>query len=173
MRAGYSAFPISTRNSPAAVAHLLQKVNAAHVLVGTERANQTLISESLALIEGVAKPSISVMLSYDNMYLEGDEEFVPLPPVKYNMDDVAFIIHSSGSTAFPKPIFWTYYQYSQASLTPCQSRNRFGLVSTRAEKYCIYRLWRSGFYRASSCVSFNADVPCHGYSANSLDRTLN
>lgn len=141
MRAGYSAFPISTRNSPAAVAHLLQKVNAAHVLVGTERALQTLISESLALIEGEAKPFVSVMLSYDNMYLEGDEDFVPLASVKYNMDDIAYIMHSSGSTAFPKPIYWTYYQNSQGSLIPCQSRNRFYLVSTLAEKYCINRLW--------------------------------
>lgn len=72
MRAGYSAFPISTRNSPVAVAHLLREVKVAHVLVGSERALQALISESLALIEGKAKQTISVMLSYDNIYLKDD-----------------------------------------------------------------------------------------------------
>lgn len=120
MRAGYSAFPISPRNSPAAVAHLLQKVKVAHVLVGSERAFRALISESLALIEGEEKPTISVMLSNDTIYLEDDEDFVPLAPVKYHAGDIAYLVHSSGSTAFPKPIPWTHYQNVQVSLTPCQ-----------------------------------------------------
>lgn len=121
MRAGYSAFPISTRNSPAAVAHLLQKVKVAHVLVGAEHALQVLISNSLYLIEGEAKPTISAMLSYDNIYLKDDENFDPLPPIEYNAEDTAYLVHSSGSTAFPKPIAWTHYQNLQVSLSPCQS----------------------------------------------------
>lgn len=125
MRAGYAVFPISTRNSPAAVAHLLQKADVAHVLVGHESALQALITDSLALIQGESeKPTISVMLSYENMYPEdtGDEDdFIPLEPRTYRPDDPAFLFHSSGSTAFPKPIVWTHYQSVQLSLTPCKS----------------------------------------------------
>lgn len=125
MRAGYAAFPISTRNSPAAVAHLLKKAGVAHVLVGHESALQALISDALALIEDDAerpKPTISVMLSFESVYRDEDEEdFVPLDSRTYHPDDPAFIFHSSGSTAFPKPIVWTHYQSVQLSLTPCLS----------------------------------------------------
>lgn len=121
MRAGYIAFPISTRNSPAAVAHLIQKANVGHVLVGHESALQTIIAESLALVKDESKPTISVMLSFDNIYPEEDDNFVPLEPRKFHADDGAFLFHSSGSTAFPKPIFWTHLQAVQISFTPCQS----------------------------------------------------
>lgn len=98
IRAGYTAFPISTRNSPAAVAHLLQKVNVAHVLVGAESALQALIAESLTLVKDQAQPPTSPMLSFSDIYPAEDHElFVPLPPVKHGADDASYILHSSGS----------------------------------------------------------------------------
>lgn len=120
IRAGYTAFPISTRNSPAAVAHLLQKVNVAHVLVGSESALQALIAESLALVKDQAQPPTSPMLSFSDIYSAEDREhFFALPSVKHGVDDAAYILHSSGSTAFPKPIVWTHRRVVQVGLTPC------------------------------------------------------
>ena len=49
MRANYTVFPISIRNSPAAVAHLLNQVGVDHVLVGPERVSQDLANEAIRL----------------------------------------------------------------------------------------------------------------------------
>lgn len=141
IRAGYTAFPISTRNSPAAVAHLLQKVNVAHVLVGSESALQALIAESLALVKDQAQPPTSPMLSFSDIYSAEDcEHFVALPSVKHGVDDAAYILHSSGSTAFPKPIVWTHRRVVQVGLTPCWSLHLspyFKQVGLKNCDFCI------------------------------------
>lgn len=148
MRAGYAAFPISTRNSPAAVAHLLKKAGVAHVLVGHESALQALISDALALIEDDEerpKPTISVMLANEDVYRneeEDQEDFVPLEPRTYHPDDPAFLFHSSGSTAFPKPIVWTHYQSVQLSLTPCSFFRFFSLFSF-PQRTCDFLLFQT------------------------------
>lgn len=95
-------------------------MNVAHVLVGAESALQALIAESLTLVKDQAQPPTSPMLSFSDIYPAEDHElFVPLPPVKHDMDDASYILHSSGSTAFPKPIIWTHRRVVQVGLTPC------------------------------------------------------
>lgn len=123
-RTGFTALPISPRNSPAAVAHLLRKANVAHVLVGPENALQGLIASSLALLDGEEdlKPSISVIPAFDQVYRPDSEPFEPLDPGKFKLENAAVILHSSGSTAFPKPIVWTHYQLFHVGLTPCESQ---------------------------------------------------
>lgn len=121
-RTGYTAFPVSPRNSPAAVAHLLRKANVSHVLVGPESALQGLIATSLSLLkddEG-PKPSVSEIPAFDEIYRPESEHFEPLGPGTFKFENAAVILHSSGSTAFPKPIAYTHYQLLHVGFTPCK-----------------------------------------------------
>ena len=121
-RTGYTVFPISPRNSPAAVAHLLRKANVSHVLVGSESSLQGLIASSLELLDGPkdSNPTISVVPSFHEIYKPETEPFEPLAPGTFRLENPAVILHSSGSTAFPKPITWSHYQLLQVGLTPCK-----------------------------------------------------
>ena len=143
VRAGYTAFPISTRNSPAAIAHLLRKTNANHLLIGSESALRALVSEAFALLTDMEPPSTSPMLLFDEIYKSDDEPFEMLPAINFHMEDPAVILHSSGSTAFPKPIVWTHYRSVQVGLTPCMWCLLFRLPGL----LIICRLRRDGPYR--------------------------
>ena len=98
-RAGFTAFPISPRNSPVAIAHLLTKTRTTHVLVGVEQALQDLVETSLKMITDpeFACPTTSQLPLFEDLYVTpASHAFEPLPPVKPTMDSVACIMHSSG-----------------------------------------------------------------------------
>ncbi|KAH9911783.1 acetyl-CoA synthetase-like protein [Epithele typhae] len=84
-------FPISTRNSPIAVAHLVAKTGVRRLFVSADPAMQRLAREA-------------------NEFLARDgHAAVELLPALVPMGDVdemrvCIVMHSSGSTAFPKPI---------------------------------------------------------------------
>ncbi|PCH42383.1 acetyl-CoA synthetase-like protein [Wolfiporia cocos MD-104 SS10] len=125
MRAGYVAFLLSTRNSPAATAHLLSKVGVRHVFVGQEQSTLDLIKEALDLMKAhdpsAALPETSPMPVYEELYLPS--ELCPLSedvPYEFKGSDApALVLHSSGSTAFPKPILMTNYRLNEIIVTPC------------------------------------------------------
>lgn len=120
VRAGHVAFPISVRNSPAAVAHLLSKTNTTHVLVGSEASLQSLASASLELMQN-SKPHLTPMPNFEDLYVPDDaESFSPLSFKRPDFDSPAIILHSSGSTAFPKPVPWTHYHMLQVAIRPCE-----------------------------------------------------
>lgn len=110
-RADCILFVISPRNSPAAVAHLLNKVAVDHLVVGREPAMKNLVSESLELLKtsypDAKIPDQSPMLTYDELYLSSTPAPSPssLPLTNTKRDDLAMYFHSSGSTNFPKPTF--------------------------------------------------------------------
>ncbi|KAI0249337.1 acetyl-CoA synthetase-like protein [Lactifluus subvellereus] len=112
LRAGFAVFPISPRNSPEAVAHLLKKTGARHLLVGGEPMLQKLAAASLELLRADGHPEIpqSGMPRFEDIYPHdsSDSEFKHYPPAKFNRNAPSLILHSSGSTAFPKPIVWTH-----------------------------------------------------------------
>lgn len=137
-RAGFTAFPISPRNSPAAIAHLLTKTRTTHVLVGVEKSMQDLVEKSLEMITdpAFARPTTSQLPLFEDLYVKpASYTFEPLSPVRPTMDSVGCIMHSSGkahlppanlvsselfaapgSTAFPKPIYWTHYNLVQMAI---------------------------------------------------------
>ena len=98
IRAGYVAFPISTRNSVPAVAHLLAKSGTDHLVVGPEAPYQNLARDALRALErdGGRVPHTSTMPVYEDLYGEGLEREL-LPDYKADMRDVALYLHSSGT----------------------------------------------------------------------------
>ncbi|KAH7912516.1 hypothetical protein BJ138DRAFT_785575 [Hygrophoropsis aurantiaca] len=103
MYIGLSPFPISTRNSAAGVAHLLKATGVQKLFVSKDPAMQRLSKEA---IEALAKEGYSVetisMPQFSDLYTQGEPEPVVLRTI--GLDATAIIMHSSGSTAFPKPI---------------------------------------------------------------------
>lgn len=99
IRAGYAAFPISTRASADTIACLLTRVGATHIIVSREASLEGLASASLALLVeyGNKQPVRSVAPSFVDLYRPAPNvPFVPLPDIKYEWDDPIVILHSSG-----------------------------------------------------------------------------
>lgn len=120
MRANCVPFPISPRNSPAAVAHLLKETGAMHLVVGAESSMHELAAASLALFTGV-HPRVSDMPTHEELYCVAEDNSIFLPLSRPAMSDSAVILHSSGSTSFPKPIYWTQHGILQIAAQGCQS----------------------------------------------------
>lgn len=123
-RAGYTAFPISTRNSPAGVAHLLKQTGALYIFVSGEEPLQKLAKASLELIEetGVAQPTMCPMPSFEELYPRNDDpDFEFLPPMDVCWDDPIIILHSSGKASVADNSDRSAYAPAQAQL---RFRNR-------------------------------------------------
>ncbi|KAJ6601010.1 putative aminoadipate reductase [Mycena vulgaris] len=113
IKAGIVPFPISHRNSAAAVLHLLKNFGS-HRLLTTKGSLGHLIDAVSADLSAQSPP---YELSIEEIPLLGqiyphfghettEDAFVPYPdPVtRTPVDDVAMYLHSSGSTGFPKAI---------------------------------------------------------------------
>ncbi|KAJ8509096.1 hypothetical protein ONZ45_g8704 [Pleurotus djamor] len=112
-KAGFIPFPISPRNSPAAVIRLLKATNC-HRIIATKVTLKALIEGvqsqldqdkstfSLTVDEVPSLESVFPKLGYET----ANDEFSPYPdyPVKPSLSSLALYLHSSGSTGFPKPI---------------------------------------------------------------------
>lgn len=98
LRAGHILFPVSVRNGAAAVADLLRRTSCSHVLVSQDE-------HMLSIAEQAAREVPSVMIYpiqlFDDLFSRpelpidaaSDE---PALPNRYDIDDVAMILHSSG-----------------------------------------------------------------------------
>ncbi|KAJ8690362.1 hypothetical protein PTI98_011791 [Pleurotus ostreatus] len=120
-RAGFAPFVISARNSPAAVAHLLSTTSARHVIVGSDAALLEALDAALNLMQesnpSVVLPGRSTMPTFEEIFV-ADTAFELLPPCRPDVNSLALIFHSSGSTAFPKPIGWSHRQLLQLAVVP-------------------------------------------------------
>ncbi|KAF8054252.1 putative aminoadipate reductase [Lyophyllum atratum] len=126
--AGLVPFPISPRNTPAAVAHLLQKTSC-HRLITTQTTLRTLLSgvqAELASSDPAFPLQIEEIPSLAEIYPKlGREtaqdpfERYPPPATRPPLSDTAMILHSSGSTGFPKAISQTHLIISHWAAFPC------------------------------------------------------
>jgi len=100
LRAGFSVFPISPRNSPEAIAHLLKKTGSNYLLVGGEPMLQKLATSALEFVQADGHPEIpsSHMPHFEDLYPDGDSdsEFENYPEVKFDLEAPSLILHSSG-----------------------------------------------------------------------------
>lgn len=100
MYLGLTSFPISTRNSAIAVAHLVAKTGVKQMYVSADPAMQRLAREAneiLARDHGGAAAAFEVlpMPDFADMFGPGgDEDLVPMGNV--SPDKTSIIIHSSG-----------------------------------------------------------------------------
>ncbi|KAG2005476.1 ICS [Coprinopsis cinerea AmutBmut pab1-1] len=104
-RAGCVAFPISPRNSPSAVAHLITSVNVTHLFVGREPAMGALTNAALDLISAPEeRPRLVQMPLFEELYGQPPVDPQDVVYEKRGLDSRIAYLHSSGSTSFPKPI---------------------------------------------------------------------
>ena len=100
LRAGYTVFPISPRNSPAAVAHLLNKVGVGHIFIGHEQSLINLASESLKLLGAqypeASQPDTSPIPLFEDLYLDAEDDPSDIPFERRGLYDVVVYMHSSG-----------------------------------------------------------------------------
>ncbi|KIY54025.1 acetyl-CoA synthetase-like protein [Fistulina hepatica ATCC 64428] len=99
-RAGITIYLLSPRNSPAATTHLLTKMGVDHVLVSPEPRIRQLIERAGEGLDLHVFP----MPRFEDLYK--DQPINRLPYFKPKDDFTSIIVHSSGSTNFPKPILW-------------------------------------------------------------------
>ncbi|KAI0058351.1 acetyl-CoA synthetase-like protein [Artomyces pyxidatus] len=120
MRLGFVPFPISTRNSPVALAHLVKDSHVIQLFVSPDSAMQRLSADAVALLEndGVSVEVLPMIQFEDisdenNLNTEPDCQFG-----KLKADDIVVMLHSSGSTAFPKIIPMSNRSILQFASTP-------------------------------------------------------
>ena len=95
MRAGYTPFLISTKNSPIAVAHLLKVTNSVVLYTSTDYMATNLAKEASQKLEQPI-PSFTTP-NHDGLYIPNEVEFVALPSFpEVDMELPAMIAHSSG-----------------------------------------------------------------------------
>ncbi|KAK0483762.1 hypothetical protein IW261DRAFT_1332931 [Armillaria novae-zelandiae] len=126
LRANYVFFPISPRNSPVAVAHLLHKVGVQHILVGRDASVQDLANSALEILKSQylsdALPEQFPIPSFEDYFQSqwerNTDAELDLPLLPVDPDSPALYLHSSGTTAHPKPVAWTHHRLLQLSLIP-------------------------------------------------------
>ncbi|KAH8110855.1 acetyl-CoA synthetase-like protein [Phellopilus nigrolimitatus] len=121
MRTGCTIFCISPRNSSAAVTTLLAQTGAAHLFVSADASLQTLASAALDDLSAESPVQKHEMAVFEDFFpTKGcDPDFTPEPLAEIDMDAPAAIFHSSGSTAFPKPINFTHRALIWAAVSVC------------------------------------------------------
>ncbi|KAF8889040.1 acetyl-CoA synthetase-like protein [Infundibulicybe gibba] len=115
LRAEIPIFPISPRNSPAAIAGLISVTRPTVLLISVEESIQELVRASL--LETEEKPLVHQMPRYEELYLE-NPTFTPLPPRRRDLDAIMLLMHTSGSSSLPKPIFWNDRGYLEVAMAP-------------------------------------------------------
>ncbi|KAF8908295.1 acetyl-CoA synthetase-like protein [Mucidula mucida] len=122
-------FPISTRNSAHAIAHLINEVGVSHVFVGHDTALDDLLKQATELLQtqytSTNAPTTLAMPTFEELFKDDWEAYLDregeLPRAPMNPDAPALYLHSSGSTAFPTPIPWTQRRLIELCMIPWYS----------------------------------------------------
>lgn len=101
LRAGHILFPISVRNGPAAVAELLRRTGCRHVLV-SEDEHMSGVAESAVRELGCVTVSLHPIQTFQALFPEeaDEDEHEDDLHVEYSVNDVAMILHSSGTSVW-------------------------------------------------------------------------
>ncbi|KAJ7367487.1 hypothetical protein DFH08DRAFT_677095 [Mycena albidolilacea] len=121
LRANYVVFPISPRLSAPAIANLIHNAGVKYLLVTpatsdlADAAIQTLKDQYADTVA----PDLFPLPSFEDLFTP-EKTVLPedIPYEASGIDDVACLLHSSGSTSFPKLLSWSNRQCMQVALTP-------------------------------------------------------
>ncbi|THH29838.1 hypothetical protein EUX98_g4346 [Antrodiella citrinella] len=105
IRADCIAFPISPRNSAAAVAHLLTKTNGHLLLIGPENNHQQLAKDAFQIMKEAGTPIPrfhNAPIFEDLIKDKPDPHLKLLPRVRFRPEDTSFIVHSSAVAPSPE-----------------------------------------------------------------------
>ncbi|KAJ7096123.1 hypothetical protein C8R44DRAFT_379494 [Mycena epipterygia] len=102
MLAGYLPFPLSPRNSEAAIVHLFRSSSCTRVFVSADPSMQNLAGAARIGISALEENLKIMPIPTFQELFEPSIASQSLPRKKVNLDDPAVLMHSSGSTAFPK-----------------------------------------------------------------------
>ncbi|KAJ3566240.1 hypothetical protein NP233_g7123 [Leucocoprinus birnbaumii] len=118
MHAGLTPFPLSTNNSAVDVAHLIRTTELRLLFVSQDAVMQSCALEACAILksEGI-DVHILPMPQFEDMYGQ-DNLTNRLPVVKNLLDPIVLMIHSSGSTARPKPIPFSSSRFIKWGMLP-------------------------------------------------------
>ncbi|KAK0451170.1 NRPS-like enzyme [Desarmillaria tabescens] len=111
MRLGFTPFPISIRNSVAAIVHLMKSSGAKHLIISQDVSSQNtvdVVCRQLCEVDVNNKITTIPVPHFSDLFSVKPGEYDPLPPVRPAWSQTALIIHSSGSTRFPSPIHITH-----------------------------------------------------------------
>ncbi|CDO77398.1 hypothetical protein BN946_scf184857.g4 [Trametes cinnabarina] len=113
VRAGCTAFLISTRNGVPGVADMIQKTGASQLVLSQDATIREIAKDALALLPA-GQVTVRDMPTFEDLFPSGEgrsseafEADVELPKT-FDMNSWALILHSSGSTGHPKPLRWTH-----------------------------------------------------------------
>ncbi|KAL4800546.1 hypothetical protein BDV19DRAFT_398068 [Aspergillus venezuelensis] len=152
-RLGYAVLLLSTRLSTEAYISLLQKTNCSHILYSsiTEKAVVS-IRETVPTVETFLIPDYSI---YSTCTEQSGAKFSE-PRINRKW---AFIIHSSGSTGLPKPIFQTHAACIANYATSNSYRALLTLPLYHNHGLCTF--FRS-LFKAKPIAIYNANLPLTG-----------
>ncbi|KAF8989698.1 hypothetical protein BDQ17DRAFT_1288470, partial [Cyathus striatus] len=123
MLAGFVPFPISNRNSSAAVAHLLREGDCKAIITTQDHVTQSKVDKAFQIFNE-NEPNVEPVLSisappYEDLF-ENAEIGKGYPPLRkfrdVTHDSLCIIMHSSGSVSFPKAIKYSYRMMVQRAL---------------------------------------------------------
>jgi acyl-CoA synthetase (AMP-forming)/AMP-acid ligase II len=99
-RAGYVPFLISTRNSSAALAHLLSAASVEHLLVSGDPGTMHVVAQALAVVPGLDISSfVSDMPHVTDVLPEGENQSTLYAERNFKLESSVVYIHSSGKGA--------------------------------------------------------------------------
>ncbi|KDN35741.1 acetyl-CoA synthetase-like protein [Tilletiaria anomala UBC 951] len=106
LRAGITPLFLSPRNSAIAVDRLLQQAETKYLMVSSDDAMQSL---ARAAIEKSGSVRLLPMFTFEELYTSNPStQNKDVADVTYELDSTALLLHSSGSTDFPKLIKLTH-----------------------------------------------------------------
>ncbi|KAJ6475669.1 hypothetical protein DFH09DRAFT_446189 [Mycena vulgaris] len=110
IRAGCTVFPLSTRNSDIAIAHLIAESGVKYLLVSQDAHMQEIARKANTILHSKnVHINIVPIPTYEEISTDERSDLDALPPVQTIDDErVIIIAHSSGSTSFPKVIPLTH-----------------------------------------------------------------
>jgi hypothetical protein len=173
MRAGYIAFPISPRNSPSAVAHLIKSVGVQYILVGNDQSMSDLADESLQALKAnyegkTIEPQLIPIPHFGDLFVDTGDDFKTLPSIRKEPNDIIIYLHSSGTHNCRIPVKLVLTQFRFDGLPEANPLDELPFPPISA--HTILRGARSN--KPNILASYYADVSWYGGFAMLLDGML-